>query len=382
MTKEPYQLRHLTDVDIPSWAQYCAQCFASKANPPPASYFERHFYNDPRKDSSLIRVIDYHPNDEGTKNGREGADSSLLSSSSTIVSSTRVFQKTISVGNGKTIEAGGIGEVCTSQDHRKKGLAKRLLLDAIVTMENERKMQCSLLHASAALTKVYERSAQYVSVTTKWSVMTVKMKELNERSRDVGTLEVRLASFPNDTTQLHRIHQQYSENRFAGCVIRSKAYWNEYLQYEIGQSLYVVSKVCEDNDEEFILGWVSIRPRGGRFQLREFGVDLDQCEKLGLTTSVIMCSLLKEAMAKRGIDDIQSVQVLLPTVIVQEMIRQNDFNEESCTWIDWSTEIKDDDDIGWMYKLFDSNCENEDENIVHVVNQLNTPHLIWPSDSF
>ena len=118
--KETYQIRTLTDSDIPSWARFCADCFSYKPNPPPESYFQKHYYNDPRRESKLIRVMDYHDDDN--------ADTS-------IVSSTRVFQKTISIGNGKTLEAGGIGEVCTSQEHRKKGLAKRLLLDSIHCME-------------------------------------------------------------------------------------------------------------------------------------------------------------------------------------------------------------------------------------------------------
>ncbi len=372
MTEEPYyKIRKLTDTDISSWAQYCATCFAYKPNPPPASYFERHYYNDPRKDSSLIRVIDYHDETNDT---------------TTIVSSTRVFQKTISIGNGKALEAGGIGEVCTSQEHRKKGLAKRLLLDAIDSMENEGKMQCSVLHASAALTAVYERSANYVSVTTKWSIMTIKVKELSGNSgKDVMT--VRLASFPQDTGQLHEIHQTYSENRFAGCIIRSESYWNEYLQHEIGRSLYVVTNSCEG--EESILGWMSIRPRGGRFQLREFGVDLDKCGKLGHTTSMIISTLLEQALSKeesihkeKTIHDGQSIELLIPTSIVEEMKSQNDFNEEGCAWVDWSNLIRDDNDIGWMYKMFDKNCDSNENSMVHVVNQLNIPHLIWPSDSF
>ena len=29
--------------------------------------------------------------------------------------------------------------------------------------------------------------------------------------------------------------------RFAGCIIRSIEYWNEYIQYEIGDSIYVLT---------------------------------------------------------------------------------------------------------------------------------------------
>ena len=371
MTESSYHLRTLSDSDIPSWANFCAQCFAYKANPPPASYFERHFYNDPRKDSSLIRVIDHHGNDESAE------------TTTTIVSSTRVFQKTISLGNGKTIEAGGIGEVCTSEGHRKKGLAKRLLLNAIDVMENERKMQCSLLHASSALTAVYERSAQYFCVNSKWNVITVKTDELSVVVQDSTTssnFHVRLVSFPKDTTQLQRIHTQYSEQRFAGCIVRSETYWNEYIQHEIGSSLYVVTSSVEG--EDFILGWLSIRPRGGRFQLREFGVDLEKCRSMELTTSKIMSILLNVALSHEDTCDMDAIELHLPTVIVEEMKSQTDFDEKGCPWIDWKVAIKFDNDIGWMYKMFDSNCDGEESNMIHIVNNLKVPHLIWPADSF
>ena len=377
-----YHLRTLTDSDISSWANFCAQCFAYKSNPPPASYFERHFHNDPRKDSSLIRVIDYHNVDETTTK----EDNPSTATTPTIVASTRVFQKTLSLGNnGKSIEAGGIGEVCTSEDHRKKGLAKRLLLNAIDVMENDRKMQCSLLHASAALTAVYERSAQYVCVNTKWNVMTIKTSELKVVAKDTtttSTCQVRLASFPKDTTQLQRIHAQYSEQRFAGCVIRSETYWNEYLQYEIGSSLFVVTTSSVEG-EDSILGWMSIRPRGGRFQLREFGVDLDKCRSMELTTSKIMSILLNVALSHEDTSsDMEAIELHIPRAIVEEMKSQANFNEKGCPWIDWTVAITDDDDIGWMYKIFDVNCDGEESNMIHLVNNLKVPHLIWPADSF
>lgn len=381
-----YEVHSLTDADVPSWSAFCASCFAYKANPPPASYFERHFNNDPRRDSGLIRVIKCN---DGEITYREAAEvcstddtmEQPIFQSLQIVSSIRIFQKTISVGNGKTLEAGGIGEVCTSEQHRKRGLAKRLLLNAIDTMSNERKMQCSLLHASASLTPVYEKSGGYTCVKSKWSVVTVNIQELSSLRSDKDPIQSRLASFPDDTDRLQKLHKDYSEDRFAGCIVRSKEYWNDYVSNEIGENLFVLT-----GPESMILGWISIRLRNGRYQLREFGLDLDLCTSMALTTANILSKLLAVSLESAGAFDKQNVTTLglhMPTAIVDEMKGQQDFHEGgSCMWVDWSTPITDEDDIGWMYKVFDSESGDNSTNIIEVVNNAIFPHLIWPSDSF
>lgn len=392
-----YQLRCLTDDDITEWSHFCANCFSYKPNPPPASYFQRHFYNDPQRDSSLIKVIIFNDDDDCNNNSHDD-----VVESNKIVSSVRIFQRRISIGNnnnsGKFIKAGGIGEVCTSEQHRKRGLAKRLLVDAMNTMSNERKMQCSLLHASSALTSVYEKSGGYKCVTTKWSVLKVNMESLNLQSSSNhhfdSMLHVRLASFPNDTERLCSIHKKYSEDRFAGCIIRSIEYWNNYLRFEIGESLFVLtddnsSSNNETNGTKSVLGWISIRPRNGKIQLRDFGLDLDLLQSLGYTTSQIFSRLLAVALSKEKhniihTNDSAKLDLLIPTVIVEEMSQQKDFCKEKCTWVDWSVPFRDENDIGWMYKMFNDTDDQQhhDNNIIHLVNNNNVPHLIWPSDSF
>lgn len=293
-----------------------------------------------------------------------------------IASSVRIFQRTISIGNGSTLEAGGIGEVCTSQDHRRRGLAKRLLKDALDTMVNSGKIKCSLLHASAALQPVYEKSGGYQCVTSKWSVIKLDLQCLDRLTKD-ESFAVRLASFPNDTERLQQIHKKYSEDRFAGCIIRTTEYWNEYLKHEIGNSLYVLT-----DPNSLIVAWMSIRPRNGKFQIRDYGVDLDHCESINCTIAQILSRLLKVSLENDGIlanQEATTVDLHLPTVVVDELKNQQTFSGENCNWVDWSVEIKNDDDIGWMYKTFSG---DETSDIVHVMNKMNVPHLIWPSDSF
>lgn len=321
----------------------------------------RHFNNDPRRDPSLIRCLQYHDDKSTTP---------------VIVSSVRIFQRTISIGNGRTLEAGGIGEVCTSEDHRRRGLAKRLLQDAIDTMVNDGKMKCSLLHASAALQLVYEKSGGYRCVNSKWSVIKLDLECLNSLTED-ECLFVRRASFPNDTQRLQEIHKSYSEDRFAGCIIRTTEYWNEYLRNEIGDTLFVLT-----DPAECVIAWLSIRPRNGRYQICDFGVDIDLCESMNFTTAQILSRLLKASLAGDSVlenQKIRNVDLHLPTVVVDEMKNQQDFCRESCNWVDWSVKIKDDNDTGWMYKIF---SDNECFDVEHVVSKMDVPHLIWPSDSF
>ena len=104
-----YTLRGLTEAEVKPWAAFCASIFAYKANPPPPEYFERHYFNDPVHKASFIRVA--FTKEEEPK----------------IVASCRVFERCIADGQGGTILAGGIGEVCTNNDHRRRGLSKELL---------------------------------------------------------------------------------------------------------------------------------------------------------------------------------------------------------------------------------------------------------------
>jgi hypothetical protein len=113
--EQSYVLRGLKEREILQWASFCASIFAYKESPPPPDYFSRHYYNDPDRQSSFIRVAVSQKDNE-------------------IVASCRIFARKISTKNGSFLKAGGIGEVCTSPHHRKRGLSKELLQDCIRIM--------------------------------------------------------------------------------------------------------------------------------------------------------------------------------------------------------------------------------------------------------
>lgn len=318
-----YTLCGLTDQQVEPWAAFCASCFAYKANPPPASYFERHYYNDPGRDPSLIRVA---------------------LCDGTIVSSVRIFSRQVSVGNN-VCNAGGIGEVCTSSNHRRRGLSKFLLQDAIQIM-TRRGFKLSLLHAAPAFFPVYQKVG-YASVTQKWSIVTIQLSKCVVA--DDATM--RLAEFPADTNRLQAMHQVYSERRFSGCIVRTAQYWNEYLCRELEGRLWVLLR------DSCIVAWLSVRQKGHLYHLAEFG-----CDPSLISPADAMSSLLPQAIGENE----QTIELRIPTLVLEDA--------RQATFVDW-TSAKLDNDDGWMYKTLQHN------DTTSMVADSN-PHLIWPADSF
>ena len=346
-----YEIRGLQESEVPQWAEFCASIFAYKASPPPASYFERHFFNDPNRDASMIRVAFF-----GTE----------------MVASCRVFLRTISLGrNGSTCNAGGIGEVCTSADHRRRGLSKVLLQSAISIM-NEHQLPLSLLHAAPAFFPVYEASG-YSCTQTRWSVLKISKNKLTEynKSKEDGCIIVRPASFPKDSSQLQALHKHYTEDRIAGTIIRSRKYWDEYLSVELKDSLWVAAAKQEEDDEtsNLLLGWMSIRPRNGRFQLREFGVNAEPS-----TARKVFPVLLAKCLESETIIDDSSdvISLAIPSFVMEDLQK----DQKDLPFIEWAA-VESDDDQGWMYKTLEAGSVDM-PNII----QEGTNHLVWPSDSF
>ena len=330
-----YTLRGLTEKEVQPWATFCATVFAYKTNPPPPEYFERHYYNDPLHKASLIRVA-------FTK-GPEPK----------IVASCRVFERYISDGKGGSILAGGIGEVCTSDDHRRRGLSKELMKDCIAIMMKNG-MKASILHSASSFFPVY-RSIGYECTTSRWSLLDIIKPSIPFDTR----ISCREALFPDDTATLQCLHRSFSESRFVGCIVRSETYWNMYISAELKGTLFVL--VNSMNQRPFAC--LSVRPRGDRWQLREFSYDhIGNC-----SLSQAMQILLQKALP----DDAQRLH--LPTFLVDQLHLDREANKD---WIRWDS-LTEEDDRGWMYRpLGDGGVS------VVEMSQASSPHLIWPADSF
>ena len=333
-----YTMRGLHEHEIGAWARFCASVFSYKPHPPPPSYFERHYHNDPLAEADLVRVI--------------------LWNDKIIVSSCRIFQKEVSLGNGAKVTAGGIGEVCTSAEHRRRGLSKYLLHNAMDIMKG-RQMEISFLHAAPAFFPVYERGGGYASTHSEWSVATLRLDRLNSAVTDsLSFYSTRLAEFPKDTKRLQVLHKEYSEQKFAGCIVRSEEYWNTYLSQELDGVLHVL----EDTASKSVVAWMSLRQRGDRFQMREFGCDPFICPlELALPRLVTTCLLDFDTPSSTTID------LHLPTFALRSL------GFADCDYIQ---EVVEEDDLGWMYVPLR-------EGAVDMLEiTKSTPHHIWPSDAF
>ena len=160
-----------------------------------------------------------------------------------------------------------------------------------------------------------------------------------------------------------------------------KEYWNNYLSQELGDSLLVL---CY---KDKIVGWLSIRPRGeNRIQLREFGLD-DNSNNHQINTAKVFTLLLSSAMNQLQNIPKENFILSLPTFVINQIRRPldgggddqkdnstADQNDQHC--FVWPT-LKSDNDLGWMYKILDEQVLN-----FNMIDGSNTPHLIWPSDSF
>jgi hypothetical protein len=376
--------------DIQKWTQFCASVFAYKPSPPPPEYFARHFYNDPRCDASLVRVMIHCPN--------AANDDEAQKMTGEIVSSVRIFRRTLSIGSsnsgGATIEAGGIGEVCTSPDHQRRGLSKILLKDAINIMstscdgvgDSGGMMSCSLLHANPEFRPVYNKVGGYECVPSKWSLVPIKLNKLviNSSTDETNKWTTRQAIFPQDVSQLKALHTEYSEKRLI-TITRSTEYWTNYVSAELGESLWVLE------DDASIVAWLSIRKRGDRYQLREFGADRNK-HSISNIISFALKRLLGVALQQIGedvhVDSEKKVSLLLPTFILSDMQQEkmNGANnevgsnhEDDYSLFDNDSVVEENDD-GWMYVVFDKSEPNVLELTMRAKDPV--PHLIWPTDSF
>jgi predicted GNAT family N-acyltransferase len=338
-----YTLRGLTDPEVKAWAAFCASVFSYKANPPPADYFERHYLNDPEREASFIRVA--FCGDQ-------------------MVGSCRVFRRQVSLGSGEYADAGGIGEVCTDKLHRKRGLSKQLLQDAKQII-SESGMELSFLHSAPDFFPVYEK-AGYKCTVTQWSVALIDRPILFESLKETSNCSVRLARFPDDTKTLMKVHQEFSEHRFAGCIRRSESYWENYIGKELEGSLYVYEQGNE------ITGWLSAHHRGkNKIRISEFGC-VDSKRQGYSVLGALLCRALKDTATTTE----PTFELLTPSFVMEDI--QTSFDSQSDlreSYIDWSETIMD-SDRGWMYKPISGHGLSMPD-----LNRT-VPHWIWPVDSF
>jgi predicted GNAT family N-acyltransferase len=415
-----YTLRSLSEdgSEIDSWCDFCASVFADKKPvPPSADYFARHYHNDPNRRASLIRVAT-------VRRHRDGDEDSNKEGEEEIVASCRVFLRRVYVrrtdddddsnnhgsADQDEVDVGGIGEVCTSIRHRRKGLSRELLNDCVRMMRDQAQLKVSFLHSAPAFFPVYE-GAGYCRTKTSWTVVPYNhgMRALSASSPSsspgrmqlppslVGypsgaNVDVRRASFPDDAAQLSTLYEELYSG-VSGCLVRSRAYWDTYLGREWKDHMWVATTTAGPGEsvDEQLLGWMVARFRGSsdtgtrRVQMCDGGVSpsfspeaATATEEAASAASAVFGALLHQAVHElcRADDDLPSAastfELALPTMVAN---RLNLFGNDR--WFD-SSQSRIEIDEGWMYKALDESAED-----MAVVDRLRSgDHLMWPADSF
>jgi len=146
---EDFEIRPLaSEAELEPWLDLVVEVFGPLGIP--RSYFSRHWSSDTSDSARLGGIF-----------------VAVERATGTMAATVRVFTRQLQVGAAAealgggsaaaALEVGGIGEVSTRARFRKRGLATRLLREAIRYMHEDRGMPLSALHAAAAASAMYRR---------------------------------------------------------------------------------------------------------------------------------------------------------------------------------------------------------------------------------
>ena len=220
------EFRGLYPEELEVWLDHVTSVFTGGRQ-----YFSNHWHNDPWRDPEGIRIA--------VDNGA-------------IVSTVRVFIREMFL-HGEPITVGGIGEVSTRPEYRRRGIATQLLKDSIRFMES-RGIVVSVLFGSQ---KIYSIEG--------WEKVPRYFARQSFSADQQSAWEVRPANF-DDETEVKRLSDLYNRyvRKFNGTVVRDDiAYWTQWVRTESPNAW-----VAERNGN--IEGYVSVAGREDALSVKEF----------------------------------------------------------------------------------------------------------------
>ncbi|RKU38276.1 hypothetical protein C6496_07245 [Candidatus Poribacteria bacterium] len=260
------EFRALYPEELETWLDHVTTVFTGGRK-----YFSNHWHNDPWRDPEGIRIA----LDKGT-----------------IVSTARVFLRKMFL-HGEPITVGGIGEVSTRPEYRRRGLATQLLKDAIRFME-DREIAMSSLHGSQRIYSIegWEKVPRYHAR---------QPFSAEKRSK----WEVRRVNF-DDEAEVKRIAELYDgyARKFNGTFVRDEStYWTEWVRTESPNAW-----VAERNGN--IEGYISLYQDGNKLNVEEFIASEPSFEKD--KGKELFESMLSNVIAQM---DMESFEVVYPAPI-------------------------------------------------------------------
>lgn len=220
------EFRALYPEELEAWLDHVTHVFTGGRQ-----YFSNHWHNDPWRDPEGIRVA--------VDNGK-------------IVSTVRVFIRKMFL-HGEPVTVGGIGEVSTRPEYRRRGLASQLLKDSIEFMEDSG-IVLSSLHGSQRIYSMegWEKVPRYYA-----------RQPIAAQKRVAW--EVRPINF-DDEAEVQRIATLYDgyARKFNGPFVRDEmAYWTKWVRTE-SPNAWVAER---DGNIE---GYVSVVRREDQLNVEEF----------------------------------------------------------------------------------------------------------------
>jgi len=217
-----FEYRTLKTEELTQWFRFIEGVFEVTSD-----YFVRHWEQDPERALSgiFVCIVD-----------------------NKIVSTVRVFHRTIYM-KGRMLSMGGIGEVSTLPEYRRKGIASKLLHMAIEYMEKNN-MVVSVLTGSQNIYSIMGWQSVPIAVNyTKIPVAQVEEKP---------SWSIRKVSYKYLTeTEKSKIRDIYTQTslRFSGPLVRSQEYWETWVTTE-SPSTWIIT---ENND---LKGYFSLKLDG------------------------------------------------------------------------------------------------------------------------
>ena len=220
------EFRALNPDESEAWLDHVTHVFSGGR-----AYFLNHWSNDPWKDFEGIRVAV----DEGN-----------------IVSTVRVFIRKMYF-HGEQITVGGIGEVSTRGEYRRKGIATQLLLDSIKFMES-RDIAISMLHGSQRIysNEGWEKVDRYIA-----------KKTLIGKTLDDWNIRPMNFEDTNEVKQISDLYHNYSQ-RFNGTFVRDEIeYWTDWVKTE-SPNMWIAER------NGIIDGYVAVNRHDDQLTVKEF----------------------------------------------------------------------------------------------------------------
>ncbi len=202
----------------------------------PLEYFERHVLRDPTLQPDDTRIL-IHNGD--------------------IVSTVQIFPRVMAIA-GEHMIFGGIGNVGTDPRERRKGLAERVMQDAIRMMK-ERNYHFSMLETT--INPYYERFG-YKTVVREVAVL----------SPPAGPVDTGVRRFrkEEDLQRIKELYSRYNETT-VGPLVRDDLYWEAQLAF------------CGEDPEKFLvlerdgelIGYMRARVYKGYLEVLEYAAEGD-----------------------------------------------------------------------------------------------------------